>query len=176
MSPAPLRCNGTALSLCAVRRFDGEFVRGVKNGRGVFRAGGNGGTYEGEFKNGLKDGVGRYCWPDGETFDGEYWHGRKEGRGLLTYPNGEKLSGVWASGELVEELKVESGAAGGMMIQARAAVEAEAAVTIQSRVRGRSARAVLMLGFAAGRQGGGGGGAAPNFLKDLDAALTSIIL
>lgn len=30
----------------------------------------NGGTYKGEWKDGMRDGMGKHTWPDGSFYDG----------------------------------------------------------------------------------------------------------
>jgi hypothetical protein len=42
-------------------------------------------TYEGEFKNGLPDGLGTYVWPNKSMFTGKYAKGLREGKGVMTF-------------------------------------------------------------------------------------------
>ncbi len=42
-------------------------------------------TYEGEFKNGLPDGQGKYTWSNKNEFEGKYVKGLREGKGIMTF-------------------------------------------------------------------------------------------
>jgi len=42
-------------------------------------------TYEGEFKNGLPDGQGRYTWGNKSVFEGKYVKGLREGKGTMIF-------------------------------------------------------------------------------------------
>jgi len=42
-------------------------------------------TYEGDFKNGLPDGQGKYTWSNKNVFDGKYVKGLREGKGIITF-------------------------------------------------------------------------------------------
>jgi len=41
-------------------------------------------TYEGDFKNGIPDGVGTYTWSNKNVFEGKYLKGLREGKGKMT--------------------------------------------------------------------------------------------
>ena len=41
-------------------------------------------TYEGEFKNGIPDGIGTYTWSNKNVFEGKFVKGLREGRGKMT--------------------------------------------------------------------------------------------
>ena len=64
------------------------------------------GVYEGEWRNGKRDGKGAFWWIggtlDGIKFKGEYKDDRKHGMGTLTFADGEKWVGEWNNGEFVE--------------------------------------------------------------------------
>jgi len=45
-----------------------------------------GGTYEGQVKDGIRDGDGRMQWPNGKSFAGQWVGGRPHGHGLLHAP------------------------------------------------------------------------------------------
>jgi hypothetical protein len=58
-------------------------------------------TYEGTFKNGLPDGMGKYTWKNGDYFYGSWKKGLKDGKGLMHLPvNGTDsvISGYWKRG------------------------------------------------------------------------------
>ena len=44
-------------------------------------------TYEGEFKNNLKEGYGKYIYEDGTCYIGEWKHNLKNGKGIIYYEN-----------------------------------------------------------------------------------------
>ena len=49
--------------------------------------------YEGEYKNGLRDGKGVYYFNNGEVYDGKFKGGNIEGKGTLTWEDGTKWTG-----------------------------------------------------------------------------------
>ena len=50
------------------------------------------GIYEGEFNDGMKQGRGRYTYPDGGVYEGEYKDDNEHGQGRETFPD---LSVCW---------------------------------------------------------------------------------
>ncbi|WP_462253042.1 hypothetical protein [Ferruginibacter sp.] len=55
-------------------------------------------TYEGDFKNGLPDGLGKYVWKNGTYYDGAWKKGMKEGKGEMHYKIKYKdsvVAGFW---------------------------------------------------------------------------------
>ena len=47
------------------------------------------GEYEGEFKNGEREGYGKYIWEDGEYYIGQWLKGKKHGKGIIYYKDGK---------------------------------------------------------------------------------------
>lgn len=45
--------------------------------------------YEGEFKDGFREGKGVFIWPDGERYEGEFVKSKRQGRGVYYYSNGD---------------------------------------------------------------------------------------
>lgn len=43
----------------------------------------NGGSYEGEWLNGKRDGNGKYVWPDGSYYEGDWISDKAHGQGKL---------------------------------------------------------------------------------------------
>ena len=43
----------------------------------------NGGIYEGEWKNGMRDGKGKYVWPDRSYYEGDWVEDKACGKGKL---------------------------------------------------------------------------------------------
>ena len=56
-------------------------------------------TYEGDFKNGIPDGNGKYTWSNKNVFEGKYVKGLREGKGTMTFKqaNGQDsvVEGYW---------------------------------------------------------------------------------
>ena len=55
----------------------------------------NGDFYEGELKDGIQHGQGKYIWANGNIYEGEWSNGKRHGFGLLTLANGSKYEGNW---------------------------------------------------------------------------------
>ncbi|WP_317205443.1 hypothetical protein, partial [Janthinobacterium sp.] len=49
--------------------------------------------HEGEYKNNLRHGQGRYQWSDGRQYMGNYEDDSRHGYGVFLYPNGERYKG-----------------------------------------------------------------------------------
>ena len=93
--------------------YDGDFLDGIREGRGTYRYGKSGDIYDGEWIKNLKHGIGKmiYIMKGPEPKEGEkpekrvgeyqgYWeNGRRHGEGVFTYPNGDVYSGWWRFGE-----------------------------------------------------------------------------
>lgn len=55
-------------------------------------------TYEGEFREGKRQGLGRQVFENGDIYDGGWKAGRLNDRGVYYFTNGDKLYGMWNSG------------------------------------------------------------------------------
>ena len=44
-------------------------------------------NYTGDLKDGKRDGIGKYNYPNGDTYEGMWVNNKKEGEGILTYNN-----------------------------------------------------------------------------------------
>ncbi|XP_055006624.1 ankyrin repeat and MYND domain-containing protein 1 [Boleophthalmus pectinirostris] len=53
----------------------------------------DGSRYEGEFRNGLKHGTGRFTWKDGQFYEGSFYKEARHGHGVLCSPSGDKFIG-----------------------------------------------------------------------------------
>ena len=62
----------------------------------------NGTSYEGGFKNNLKDGIGLFKFEDGSQYYGEWKDDHKSGRGTYTWTDGMKFEGSFLLGEKKE--------------------------------------------------------------------------
>lgn len=72
-------------------RYEGEWKDGQRNGRGVLIWAGN--RYEGDFRNGHRTGHGVLLRADGLRYDGEWLDDRIQGNGVLTWPDGQRYEG-----------------------------------------------------------------------------------
>ena len=59
------------------------------NGKGVFRDINGSLCYDGEFKDGVKDGIGIYKYPLGSVYEGNFKNDVIEGRGILRKSGGD---------------------------------------------------------------------------------------
>ncbi len=84
-----------------------------KNGYGKYVY--NNGYYEGNFKNGFRNGQGSYFFDIGDYYTGNFKDNKFNGKGIYYYTNGERYNGEWkeqrlhGKGELVQfdgELKL----------------------------------------------------------------------
>ena len=67
------------------------------NGKYVYK---NGDIYEGEWKNGKKEGKGTLCYSNGDKYEGEWKRGKREGKGIFYYKqNKKKYDGEWKNDE-----------------------------------------------------------------------------
>eukprot|EP00750_Incisomonas_marina_P000596 INCI10431.1.p1 GENE.INCI10431.1~~INCI10431.1.p1 ORF type:complete len:339 (+),score=46.00 INCI10431.1:123-1139(+) len=88
--------------------YNGEWVNGVKHGRGTLTMG-DGSRFEGTFVNGEITGQGMRTWPDGSSYTGEFQRGEFCGQGIYRGLNGVTYEGEFldnkrhGEGELVHE-------------------------------------------------------------------------
>lgn len=73
--------------------YSGGCKNGLAHGKGVAQ-----GTdrYEGQFIKGMPDGKGIYKWSNGTYFEGQWKNGMKEGFGKMVYPD-SVVTGYWKS-------------------------------------------------------------------------------
>jgi len=71
--------------------YSGECKKGLAHGKGIAQ-----GTdrYEGAFFKGLPSGKGTYRWANGVSYEGEWKNGLKEGAGKMVYPD-SVVTGLW---------------------------------------------------------------------------------
>jgi len=46
------------------------------------------------------EGFGKYTYLDGEKYEGEWKNGKRNGQGTFTYPDGSKYIGEWRNGDM----------------------------------------------------------------------------
>jgi hypothetical protein len=72
--------------------YEGECKKGLAHGHGIAQ-----GTdrYEGNFIKGFPSGRGTYKWASGVSYEGEWKNGMREGEGKMVYPD-SMVTGIWA--------------------------------------------------------------------------------
>lgn len=79
-----------------VLEYEGEWVQGVRQGRGV-RDYASGESYEGDFSAGMRHGQGRYAFANTDVYAGEWVDDRRTGHGTYFYANGDVFIGALSS-------------------------------------------------------------------------------
>ena len=62
-------------------KYEGEFKNGKKEGIGIYYFN-NGGRYEGEWKNDVQEGKGKDYFDNGDRYEGDFKNGLSEGKGI----------------------------------------------------------------------------------------------
>jgi len=76
--------------------YSGEWFHDMQEGHGVEQRKDEGSTYQGEFRGGLKEGVGVYKWSDGSEYRGA-WNGNSiDGLGVYMGGDGRWFKGRWS--------------------------------------------------------------------------------
>lgn len=78
--------------------YDGEFFEDRKQGVGELTWD-DGRQYRGQFENGKFHGAASMSWPDGRTYAGEYADDRKHGEGTFSWHDGRRYQGQWVMGK-----------------------------------------------------------------------------
>jgi hypothetical protein len=89
-------------------RFEGYFVKGLKEGKGVYIDPNKGVKYEGEWRAGVKHGYGVITWTNKTkevSYEGEFKRDLIDGVGTMKYNDGDKCKGIWVNGVLQEVLE-----------------------------------------------------------------------
>jgi len=60
----------------------------------------DGASYDGEYKRGLKHGMGRFSWASGAVYEGDFVEDRLEGSGYFRWPCGSTYEGAWRDGRM----------------------------------------------------------------------------
>jgi MORN repeat len=58
----------------------------------------DGSTYEGDYVNGERNGIGTMKWPNGDVYQGAWAADRPFGQGAMTYSDGRKVNGYFYNG------------------------------------------------------------------------------
>lgn len=79
----------------------GEFRAGMKHGKGKWRKrekAQNCNTYEGEYANDKKNGIGTFTWESGNLYRGCYRDDERHGYGEMYWTDGSYYKGEWQNG------------------------------------------------------------------------------
>lgn len=79
--------------------YEGKWKRGTPNGLGkmIFA---NGNIYEGQWVNGVANGRGIQKYANGDVYDGDWLNGLAHGKGIQKYANGNVYDGDWMQGTI----------------------------------------------------------------------------
>ena len=80
--------------------YDGEYKNGVKEGIGVYYYQ-SGEKYEGKFVNGVKEGKGIFYWKNGNKWEGYFKNDKMNGEGIF-YDGEESFSAIYKNGDLMD--------------------------------------------------------------------------
>jgi len=87
--------------------YEGEFERGRMQGKGTYyyeqaensKCTDGGARYIGEFKENMRNGIGKYFLPDKSVYDGMWSNGLMNGRGVFTWADSSFYDGEWKDGK-----------------------------------------------------------------------------
>ena len=79
--------------------YEGEWLNNRKDGIGI-ELYQDGSKYMGEHKNGMRQGLGTYNWSDGSMYEGEWKLNLMDGYGIYKFKDGIICSGFWASNKM----------------------------------------------------------------------------
>lgn len=90
--------------------YDGELQNRKPHGKGTIKHS-DGYSYEGEFKDGMKEGFGKEVHDEDTYYEGEWMADKKHGEGKLVTPNGEVYEGQFEDGmkDGMGKLKMNNG-------------------------------------------------------------------
>lgn len=93
------RYHGRGVLLSHGGRYEGTFKNGKKDGAGTMRWN-NGDVYEGEWREGLMSGSGKYVRArDNAVYEGLFRDHQRHGRGTETLSTGERYQGTWEANQ-----------------------------------------------------------------------------
>lgn len=82
-------------------KYEGKFVDGMMDGVGILKDKKDRVFYEGEFKEGLRHGKGRFNTKSGIVYEGMWVKGKREGHGRETNKRGTKYIGMYEDDRIV---------------------------------------------------------------------------
>jgi hypothetical protein len=83
--------------------YEGEYLDDKKHGLGEFKWA-SGGYYRGNYANDVKTGYGEMYWSDGSIYRGTWHKGIQNGLGIMIFSNGVRKAGIFKDNVLVELL------------------------------------------------------------------------
>ena len=78
--------------------YDGVMINGVFSGKVLIHY--DYGVYDGEWRDGDKNGTGTMTWTDGDCYVGQFLEGTMHGKGKFTWSNGDVYEGDWVGGKM----------------------------------------------------------------------------
>lgn len=84
------------MSTCGAS-YEGSWKQGLKNGEGKLKTK-NGDYYIGKFRADRIEGYGTMYYSDGKVYEGEWKNGKRNGDGVLTLPTGDRFWGILKMG------------------------------------------------------------------------------
>ena len=79
--------------------YEGDFLNGHRVGNGIYRYHKSGHKYDGEWRENVKQGIGKMTYRGVGVYHGYWENGRRHGEGVFTYNNGDTYSGWWKYGD-----------------------------------------------------------------------------
>ena len=94
----------TRFTYASGNNYEGFLVNGWRHGYGIYTYANDSkiASFEGEYRFGERNGIGRLIMKDGGRFIGEFKHGKPEGMGMWIKADGKVQAGKWENGEYVE--------------------------------------------------------------------------
>ena len=79
--------------------YNGTFVDGVREGKGVYTYAEKVEKYDGEWHENMRHGIGKMTYSEAGEYNGFWENGKRHGEGVFNYTNGDVYSGWWRFGE-----------------------------------------------------------------------------
>ena len=80
--------------------YEGDFLDGKREGRGIYRYFEKGDKYEGQWEDNARHGIGKMVYNNIGEYHGYWENGKRHGEGVFTYQKtGDVYSGWWRFGE-----------------------------------------------------------------------------
>lgn len=81
-------------------KYTGEFKNDLQNGKGVEENYEDNTVYEGDFVNGIREGIGKLKFNDGTVYEGEFKKGQFNGKGILKFCDNKQYEGEFKDGKM----------------------------------------------------------------------------
>ena len=78
--------------------YEGEMKDGLRNGVGTFRWS-DGDVYIGEYVNDVRQGKGKFLYASGNVYEGDFFNGNFHGYGVFRWADGDVYDGEWKNDE-----------------------------------------------------------------------------